>query len=214
MLGTGFDVKDSKEKKYGDQTVNYLLECDNFEKLLQERDDYIDFADVNQEITPKNVRISSIIRAVGEIYVPEEFDLVQLIHEYKSYFLKEMEYENYDEQELVKNVFNNAKIKIPIFCELGKNCGYWMGVGKVSQDDLLIGYNELEDYEGKEVTILAKLESRRYYKDKPLVVFDIYKDFLGFNRSMRKQIASDPKEEFEYINVTEDYLGLEILAIY
>ena len=37
---------------------------------------------------------------------------------------------------------------------------------------MLIDYNELEDYEGKELTIIARLESRKYYRDKPLPVFD------------------------------------------
>ena len=77
-----------------------------------------------------------------------------------------------------------------------------------------IDYNDLEDYEGKELTILAKLESRKYYKDTPLPVFDIYKDFLGLNRALRKQITSTKKQEFESIDIEEDYLGLEFLAIY
>ena len=51
----------------------------------------------------------------------------------------------------------NSKVKIPIFCELGGDCDYWMGIGKVSQEDMLIDYNELEDYEGKELTIMARL---------------------------------------------------------
>lgn len=78
----------------------------------------------------------------------------------------------------------------------------------------MIEYNELEDYEGKEVIIIAKLESRKFYKDKPLSVFDIYKDFLRFNRTLRKQITTNQKQEFESIDVEEDYLGLELLAIY
>ncbi|HIV19488.1 MAG TPA: hypothetical protein IAC82_09340, partial [Candidatus Merdivicinus intestinigallinarum] len=100
------------------------------------------------------------------------------------------------------------------FCELGSECDYWLGIGKVSPDNLLIDYNDLEDYEGKELTILAKLESRKYYKDTPLPVFDIYKDFLGLNRALRKQITSTKKQEFESIDIEEDYLGLEFLAIY
>ena len=63
-------------------------------------------------------------------------------------------------------------------------------------------------------TIIARLESRKYYRDKPLPVFDIYKDFLGLNRALRKQIASGKKQEFESIDVNEDYIGLELLAIY
>ena len=96
----------------------------------------------------------------------------------------------------------------------GGDCDYWMGIGKVSQEDMLIDYNELEDYEGKELTIIARLESRKYYRDKQLTVCDINKDFVGLNRALRKQIASEKKQEFESIDVNEDYIGLELLAIY
>ena len=105
-------------------------------------------------------------------------------------------------------------MQIPIYCELGGNCDYWLGIGKAIPENLLIEYNELEDYEGREVTIIAKLETRKYYKDKPLPVFDIYKDFLGLNRTLRKQISSTNRQEFENISLEEDFLGLELLAIY
>ena len=113
-------------------------------------------------------------------------------------------------------MFGNTKTKVPLFCELSSECDYWLGIGKISQKNLLIEYEDLEDLEGALVTIVAKLESRKYHKDKPLQVFDIYKDFLGFNRSIRKQIqqSSSTNDEFESIVVEEDYLGLEILAIY
>ena len=60
----------------------------------------------------------------------------------------------------------------------------------------------------------AKIESRKFFKDKPLPVFDIYKDFLGLNRALRKQITQDRSDEFASIDIDEDYLGLELLAIY
>lgn len=195
---------------------NYLLECANFEKLLQQRDDYVDYVGENQEVLIKDVRISSIIRATGEIYVPEQFDIIHLFDEYKTLILGGINYKDGGERELLKSVFENSRMRIPIYCELGVDCDYWMGIGKAIPENLLIDYNELEDYEGKELTIIARLESRKYYKDKPLPVFDIYKDFLGLNRTLRKQIVSEKKQEqeFESIDVEEDYLGLELLAIY
>ena len=103
---------------------------------------------------------------------------------------------------------------MPIFCELGEECDYWLGIGKAVQDNLLVNYNELEDLEGREVTVLAKIETRKYYKDTPLKVFDIYKDFLGLNRALRKQIVDQKSNDFESVEIEEDYLGLELLAIY
>ncbi len=194
-------------------STNAILECSNFEKLLQKREDYVDFIGNPQDISIQEVPISSIIRVSGEIYIPEEFDMIYLINEYKSILLSSMDYKDTDERELISTVFNNSKIKIPVYCELGSSCDYWMGIGKISLDDLLIDYNSLEDYEGTEVTILARLESRKYQKDKPAQVYDIYKDFLGLNRALRKQIKTEDKT-FEQIVVEEDYLGLELLAVY
>ena len=184
------------------------------ELLLQQRDDYIDFVDNDSNITIKDARISSIIRAPGEIYIPEQFDMIHLIEQYKSLLLSQAEYKDAEERALINAIFNNSKIRIPVYCELGAECDFWMGIGKISPDDLLIDYNELEEQEGKTFTILAKLEARKYYKEKPLPVFNIYKDFLGLNRALRKQISSSKKQEFENIDVEEDYLPLEILAIY
>ncbi len=206
--------KRSLKEEIDSKKDNYLLKCLEFEKLLQQRNDYIDYVDVDQGILIKDVRISSIIRVSGEIYVPEQFDMVQLIHEYKSLILSEIDYKDKGEQEMLNTIFANSKMRIPIYCELGEVCDYWLGIGKAIPDNLLIEYNELEDYEGKEVTILAKVETRKYHKDKPLKVFDIYKDFLGLNRTLRKQIVTNQKQEFESIDIEEDYLGLELLAIY
>lgn len=213
IRGENIEAKESEET-INNNKAHYLLKCSEFERLLQQRDDYFDYVDINQEVLIKDVRISSIIRVTGEIYVPEQFDMIQLIDEYKPQFLSELDYKDKEEQELLSAIFKNTKMRIPIYCELGGNCDYWLGIGKAIPDNLLIEYNELEDYEGKEVIIIAKLESRKFYKDKPLSVFDIYKDFLGFNRTLRKQITTNQKQEFESIDVEEDYLGLELLAIY
>lgn len=212
ILGKSVVDFTNSDKESTDST-NALLECSNFEKRLQKREDYVDFIGNPHDISIQEVPISSIIRVSGEIYIPEEFDMIYLINEYKSLLLSSMDYKDTDEKELISTVFNNSKIKIPVFCELGSSCDYWMGIGKISHDDLLIDYNSLEDYEGTEVTILARLESRKYQKGKASQVYDIYKDFLGLNRALRKQIKTEDKT-FEKIEVEEDYLGLELLAVY
>lgn len=201
-------------KKIADESIQYLFECEQFERLLQQREDYFDFVGLNQDMSIKDVRIASIVRVTGEIFVPEKFDLVNFIEEYKPLIVSGMQFQDEDEKKLINEVLSNSKIKIPIFCELDAECDYWLGIGKVSKDNLLVDYNELEDLEGKELTIIAKIDSRKYYKDKPLQVFDIYKDFLGLNRALRKEIAVKKDNEFESIEVEEDYLGLELLAIY
>lgn len=206
--------KENGQDEPPNKKANYLLECSQFETLLKDRDDYVDFVGGEPDIGIKDVKISSIIKVTGEIYVPESFDMIHLINEYKPQILASIECKDSDERELLNAVLNSSKMKVPIFCELGEMCDYWLGIGKAIQDNLLVDYNELEDLEGREVTIIAKIEARKYYKDLPLKVFDVYKDFLGLNRTLRKQIVKQKNEDFESIEVEEDYLGLELLAIY
>ena len=212
--GKATKFKQENTFESNNRQLDYLLECGRFELLLKGRDDYYDFVDDNFGINIKDVKIGSIIRVRGEIFVPEEFDMVPIIDKYKPLLLSSVECKDAEERQLLNLVFHGSKMKVPIFCELGSDCDYWLGIGKVSPDDLLVDYNDLEDYEGKEVTIIAKLEARKFCKDIPLKVFDIYKDFLGLNRAFRKEMKTGSGQEFESIEVKEDYLALELLAIY
>lgn len=210
----GKKVNDIMENQFDNEKhiTNYMLNCMEFEMLLSQRDDYINYVDGENDIPINDVRISSIIKASADIYIPEQFDMVHLLEEYKDLFIRDGIEEK--DQELFNLLMNNKKSKIPIYCELNSNCDYWLGIGKINQEDLLIDYNDLEDYEGKEITLIAKLESRKFYRDKPLTVYDIYKDFFGLSRTLRKQIISDKKNNYESISIDEDYLGLELLAMY
>lgn len=194
--------------------ANLLLACSKFEKMLKDRDDFVDFVSSDQSIAINEVKISSIIRAKGEVYVPEQFDMVHLIQEYKSLIVSAFNCKDETERNILKSVLQSSKMRIPIYCELDDECDFWMGICKISPDNLVIDYNDLEDCEGKTFTILAKLEARKYYNGSPLPVFDIYKDFLGLNRGLRRQLVLDKNEPFENISVEEDYLALELLAIY
>lgn len=51
----------------------------------------------------------------GEIYVPESFDIIHLIEEYKSLILAGVECKDDDERAILNAVFNNSKMKVPIF---------------------------------------------------------------------------------------------------
>lgn len=207
-------TKDTLCEDMQKKVANYLVECGEFENLLKGRDDYVDFVEDDIDISISDVKVASIIKVTGEIYVPEAFDMVHLIDEYRSLLLSAVELNGNEERELLNKIFNSSKIKVPIFCELGEECDYWLGIGKAIQENLLVEYNELEDLEGREFTIIAKIETRKYYKDIPIKVFDIYKDFLGLNRALRKEMTNKQNQEFESIDVEEDYLGLELLAIY
>lgn len=138
ILGKNIETKTTDKNGLENIAANYLLECFNFEKILQNRDDFVDYINDNQNISIKNIRISSIIRVTGEIYIPEQFDMVHLIDQYKDFIFAGVDYQDNEQRELMTSVLNNSKVKIPIFCELGGDCDYWMGIGKVSQEDMLI----------------------------------------------------------------------------
>ena len=81
--------------------------------------DFIDYVDDNQGISIKDVRISSIIKVTGEIYIPEQFDMVHLIDQYKDMIVSQVDHEDNNQRELINSVLKNSKVKIPIFWELG-----------------------------------------------------------------------------------------------
>lgn len=64
-------AKEDTEEDLQNKRANYLLECSEFEELLKNRDDYVDFTDGDADISIKDVKIASIIKMTGEIYVPE-----------------------------------------------------------------------------------------------------------------------------------------------
>ena len=66
-------AKEDTEEDLQNKRANYLLECSEFEELLKNRDDYVDFTDGDADISIKDVKIASIIKMTGEIYVPESF---------------------------------------------------------------------------------------------------------------------------------------------
>ena len=112
--------------------------------------------------------------------------MIHLIDEYKPYILNGIECNGTAKEDCSMRSCLTLRCESPFSVSWVANVIIGWELEKFSPDNLLIDYNDLEDYEGKELTILAKLESRKYYKDTPLPVFDIYKDFLGLNRALRK----------------------------
>ena len=70
---------------------------------------------------------------------------------------------------------------------------------------------ELEDFEDEEVTIVAKVLTRKEVKNKPVIVFDVMKDLFSLNRTIRRQMDD---KGIENIKSEEDMVTLEVLAIY
>lgn len=86
MQGKSKDILTNLTVGDNDRT-DFLLACSKFEELLKGREDYYDFVDTDPEVTIKDVKISSIVKVKGEVYIPEQFDMIHLIEEYKDQLL-------------------------------------------------------------------------------------------------------------------------------
>ena len=190
-------------------TNSLLLECSQFEKLLDGRDDYMDFTMSDQfDITTANR--GSIIRFDGFIEIPEQFDLIQIIDRFSPVLNVSIDAAKIDAQskEIVRAIFDgNNAFTIPMETDLDGQ----ILCAKARKDNLLIPYEELEELAEESVTILAKLSSVIVQADK--YYYDPLKDFMHLNRAMRKR-APERIEGMQKLYVDGEYRNIELLAIY
>jgi hypothetical protein len=177
-----------------------LYNCNEFEKYLEDRDDYFDFT-ISGEYDISTLQRGYIIKIDGFICIPNEFDMAQALHQYRELFLKE--------SPEMKDFINDSNTKVPLIIQHDEIslCG------KIESDFLKIKYVDLEEYENIEVTILARvMSSRLISKTKP--IYDPLKDFITFNREIRRKFINDRPDELNEIYIDEDYVSIEIIAIY
>lgn len=207
VLGADAKVSKSYTAKVKE---SILYDCLEFEKLLSGRDDYFDFSSDDYDLT--TVPRGSIIKIDALVSVPENFDMVKMIEQFKPFFMGTLTSEGSDDENgvgMLKNIFGSANAKkIPILVDYDE----FLLCSKIQEDNLFVSYEELQEYESTEVSILARCSSTNFIKStKPF--YDPLKDFLSLNRMMRKHIA-DTGDEFSAICADKDYKTIEILAIY
>lgn len=199
----------------GELQDNLILDCNEFETLLEEKgkDSFFDFIEGEYDYDTGTIPRSSIIRFDGEFKIPEEFDVMYLINEYKSILTSNMDLGTTEDEEIFNAIFGKESTKIPVSI----NSEYFenrIGFSKLGSNKLLYSLVDLEDFEEDEVTIIAKVLSRKNAKHKPVVVFDVLKDFLSLGRGIRRQLETQSIEGLQNIESNKSVLNLEILAIY
>ncbi len=197
VLGAG-----AKSNKSYSATVeeSLLLDCNEFEKILYGRDDFIDFTS-SGDSDIATVQRGYIIKLDGYIIIPEEFDFTQAIHQYKELFLKIAPEMN--------DFINDSALSVPLIID----CDGVSLSSKIDSNLLRVKYVELEEYESIEVTVIARIMSnRKNSKSKP--IYDPLKDFISFNREIRRKFVVDRPEELKEIYHDEEYMSIEIIAIY
>ncbi|MFJ8456421.1 DUF6414 family protein [Bacillus paramycoides] len=197
----------------GEILGNLILDCNEFEELLENsgKDNYFDFLD--DEYDFETIPRTSIIRFEGGFRIPTEFDMMDLINKFKPMLTSSMNLQNAQEEEIFHKIFAKESTKIPVFLE----CNEFeerVGFTKLNSNNLCYELEHLEDFEDEEVTIIAKVLSRKNVTDKPIVVFDIMKDLFSLSRGIRRQIGEQEIEGIQSIKSDENIIMLEVLAIY
>lgn len=205
---------DNVDEIEGEIVDNPIFDCNEFEKLLETKseDNYFDMIE-NEEFDIETVPKTAIIRFEGVFNIPEQFDMMDLINDFKPMLTTQMDLENEGEEEIFNKIFGNDSTKIPMFfdCDSFDNR---VGFSKLNSNNLKYQLAELEDFEDEEVTIIAKVLTRKEVKNTPIIVFDVMKDLFSLNRAMRRQVEDQEIEGIENIKSAEDVVTLEVLAIY
>lgn len=201
------DIKGSK-KYTAEVKESMLYNCRRFETLLKDRDDFFDCT--MQSFEFQMIGRSNIVKFDGYMRVPEEFDITQTIQKFNPLLMNSItsDFENETEKELFKTIFESEDTKIPVIVELDD---YTM-CSKLYSSNMLIEYEELEEFEELEITIIARtISTTLVSKSKPF--YDPLKDFVKLNRSLRRSVGERTDGLYEiYSDV--DYKAIEILAAY
>ncbi|WP_019392708.1 DUF6414 family protein [Priestia filamentosa] len=211
VLSAGINGSNEME---GELVENLILDYNEFEGLLESKskDNFFDF--LEDEYDFESIPKTSISRFEGVFKIPMEFDMMDLINKFKPMLSSSMDLQNAQEEEIFNEIFGKESTKIPSFLE-GNNLGDRVGFAKLNSNNLCYELEYLEDFEDEEVTIIAKVLSRKNAtNNKPIVVFDIMKDLFSLSRGIRRQMGENEFEGIPNIKSNEDIIILEVLAIY
>ena len=190
-------------------TNSLLLECNQFEKLLDGRDDFLDFT-ISDRYDITTAERSTIIKFNGFPEIPEQFDLIQVLDRFRPFLNASIDATNLEahNKEVVRALFNgNNSFTVPVVFDLDNH----ILCGKAHNNNLLVPYEEMEEMADESVTVLARLSSMMIPAEKNY--YDPLKDFMHLNRAMRKK-APQRIEGMEKLYVDGEYRNIEILAIY
>ncbi len=124
--------------------------------MLRGRDDFLDFTEFS-DYDIVTVDKGYIIKLCGYISVPEEFDMTQIIEKFKP-MLQDHIYSditNESEKKAYDIFLETSVSKIPIFIDMAD----LLMCSKLMSNNMLITYEELEEYEELEVTIVIRVIS-------------------------------------------------------
>lgn len=212
--GAGVDLRaisaDARaSKKYIARVIESMLyDCDEFEKMLAEREDFFDFTQTSG-LDISTVPRGAIVKVDAFLEIPESFDIMQILDRFKPLIMDSIETDPMEksDKDVIKAFFGSAKAtRIPIVGEVDD----YLLCAKIKQENIVSEYEELEEMD-EQVTVLARIASGEVDSNKPF--YDPLKDFMSMNRMMRRSMK-DRGEELTAITVDKEYRKIDILAIY
>ncbi len=180
----------------------------SFYANLEKSGDYLDFIDKNPSF--EAIGRGLIIRVETEIEIPETFDTYSILSMFPEAFIQEQiisEIED-DDKDLVKNFFKLKKASLPVFM---KSEGKLL-CSKLFSNYFLCSDEEFEECLDEDLVVVAKIISPNKPKGKE--IFNPLKDFFVLNRATRRSMEIEDTDGLENIYAEDDYIALEILAIY
>lgn len=107
---------DNVDEVEGEIVDNPIFDCNEFEELLEKnsKDNYFDMTE-DEEFDIETIPKTAIIRFEGKFNIPEEFDMMDLINDFKPMLTKQMDIENNEEEEIFNKIFGKESTKIPMF---------------------------------------------------------------------------------------------------
>lgn len=197
----------------GEILNNFLLDCREFEDLLENMEQYFDFIQ-NGDYDIETIPRSSIIRFNGTFERPAEFDMLELINQFRPMLVKSIDTDSDEEFDMLNSLLGKESTKVPIFIENDESFCSRLGFSKINSNYLYCDMDSLDDFENEDVTIIAKVLFKRNVMGKPVVVYDVMKDLFSMSRPIRRQFANEPIEGINNISIDENFITLEVLAIY
>lgn len=194
----------------GEFEKDVSFDYDRFELALEalEGEDYFDCV-LNTDYDLTTVPAMKIVRIYNGFEIPEEFDAVNLIAEFKPILMGQIETKSTGEQEALESFLGKASADIPIIVD----CGDITVSSKLNAKHLSEEYSTLEDYADQDVYILCKVVG--VVRKSEVEIFDPLKDFIRLPRSMRRQMTNCGNSVgLDKISVEGPVMKVEVIAIY
>lgn len=194
----------------GEFEKDVSFDYDRFELDLSQLDgeDYFDCV-LNSDYDLSTIPAMKLARICSSFEIPEAFDAVNLIEQFRPLLMGQIETKSAGEQEALQGILGKASADIPFIIELDDITIS----GKLNAKHLCEDYSSLEEYVDQDVYMLCKVVG--IVRKDMVEIFDPLKDFIRLPRAMRRQMNTDGNAGgLETISVEGPVLKVEVIAIY